>query len=93
MQPRIYVHHDLAELRCPARSFVRARHEAAMMMDGFEQRDLEAIARIEHAIAAITESRGPVLADMRERRHEIRRSRSADTALLRHEVEIADIFH
>ena len=50
VQSRLDIEHDLAKLRSPPGGFVRARHEAAVVKDGLEQRDFEAIAGIENAI-------------------------------------------
>lgn|SRR5690554_5924487 len=60
-------HHDLPELRRPARFLGRARHKPGVVVDRLEQRRLEYIASVEHAISAVGEPTRPVCAHMRER--------------------------
>src|SRR3546814_10084948 len=52
MQVCIDRHDDLPELRGPARRLPRSRHEAGIMVDRLEQRGLEPVANVEHAVDA-----------------------------------------
>ncbi len=51
MELCVELQHDLAELRGPAGRLPRPRHEAGVVVDRLEQRRLEPVAGIEHAVA------------------------------------------
>ncbi len=93
MQFCIDGHDDFPELRSPARCLPSPCHEAGMVVDRLEQRGLEPVPNIEHAVAAIGKPAWPVGADMGEWRHEVGGPVTADAAIDRNEVEIANRRH
>jgi hypothetical protein len=93
VQQRPHVQDDLAKLRCPSWGLVRPSHKTGVVVGRLQQSDLESVAYVENAIAAVAKPAGPVGADVGERRHQITGTRPANPSFPRHEIDIADRVH
>src|ERR1019366_9607356 len=93
MQPPINIERNFSKLRRPPGGLVGARHKPAVMVDRFEQGDLEGIAGIENAERARTEAARPISAYMGERRHEVAGAGTNYAPIRRDEIEGANGLH
>ena len=93
MQLTVDIEHDFSELRRPPDWFVRSRHETRVMVNGLEQSGLELSASIENTEVAPAEAARAINADMDEGGHQPACPWPSDTALRRHQIEIADALH
>ena len=64
-----------------------------MVVHGLQQRRLEALGQIEHAVSPVREPARAVGADMRERRHQVGCAGPSDPPVGRHKVKRAQRLH